>query len=119
MSLQVGASCYATAADAGRAACSQFSPVATLSGTTLKTVSCSASHATTGALLLDVVETDTVTQATTTTQVSQLVTFPPCVQQDYLDAAEVIISGLLAVWVIWYSGHKLISFLGWTRGSAD
>ena len=116
MSLQVGSSCYASAVDAGRAACSQFQTIATINGNILKTVSCSSSDISTGALVLDVVTTDTTTAVTSTVQVNQLVTFPPCVEGDYIVAAEIIAGALLALWVIGYSGHKLIQFLSTNRG---
>lgn len=115
MSFQVGASCFATAADAGRAACSQFPPVASISGDTVKTVSCSGSDGTSGALVLDIVST--ASGVTTTSTISQPVTFGPCVQSDYVDAAEVVAGAALAVWAVWYGGKKVLQMLNWSRGS--
>jgi hypothetical protein len=69
MSLQVGASCYASAADAGRAACSQFSPMLHVGETTARTISCTSADATSGALNLKIVSTDLASSAVTVTAV--------------------------------------------------
>jgi hypothetical protein len=116
MSLQVGTLCYSSAVEAGRAACSQFSPVSMLSGSTMKTASCASSDAITGALLVNVVTTDLSTNASSVVQISQTVSFPACVQQDYIDAAEIIIGALLGLWCVWFTGKKIIETLGFTRG---
>ena len=118
MSLQVGTSCYATAVDAGRAACSQFEPVSTISGSIVKTVSCSSSDPSTGALILDINSIDSSTNAASSVQVTQNISFPPCVQQDYIDAAEVIAGSLLAFWVVGYAGYKIMALLDWSRGES-
>lgn len=116
MSLQVGMSCYSTAAQAGRAACSQYQPLSTINGNILKTVSCSSADTSTGALHLDIVTTDTSTSSVSSVQVSQQITFSDCVNQDYIDAAAIIFPALLAVYVVWICGWKMLSFVGWSRG---
>lgn len=117
MSLQVGAFCYATPADAGRAACSQFQNVSSVSGGTVQTVSCSGSDSF-GNLFLSV-SSVSVSGASSVQVVSQQVSFPPCVQQDYVDALEVVAGSILAVWVLIYTGHKILGLLGWSRGDGN
>jgi hypothetical protein len=119
MSLQVGASCYASAADAGRAACSQFSPMLHVGETTARTISCTSADATSGALNLKIVSTDLASSAVTVTTTQQLQDYPPCVIQDYVDSLEVVAAAVLAVWSIWYCGMKLVGFLGWSRGDSN
>lgn len=119
MAFQVGVSCYATAADAGRAACSQFQPLTTISGNTVKTVSCSSADVITGDLNLSVISTDIPTNITTAQGITHSLSFPPCIQQDYLDAIEVVSASLLSVLVIWWCGMKLVNFLGWSRGTPE
>ena len=116
MSLQVGAFCYATPADAGRAACSQWQPVVNVSGNIIKSVTCYDINAVNGALFLRVATTDTSIPSTTFQNVSHLLSYPACVEQDYLVAAEIVIAGLLALYVTWLCGWKILSYLGWTRG---
>lgn len=119
MSLQVGALCYATAIEAGRAACSQFSSVTTINGDIIKTVTCSASDALTGDLQLSIASTDLISQITTTQIVAQPLNYPPCIAQDYIDAIELLIGALLVVFIVWHGGFRMLSFLGWTRGSQN
>jgi len=116
MPFQVGMACYSTAVDAGRAACSAFENISTINGNIVKTVSCTSSDFATGALNLSIASTDIVTNITTTESISQLITFPPCVEGDYVEAAGIIFAGLLSIWCIWICGWKLLSFLGWSRG---
>lgn len=119
MALQVGALCYASAIEAGRAACSQFNSVTTISGNEIKTVTCSSADPMTGALQLSIATTNTNTQNTTTQIVAQPLNYPPCIVQDYIDAIGVIISGLLVVFIVWHGGWRMLSFLGWTRGAQN
>jgi hypothetical protein len=116
MSLQVGSFCYASPGDAGRAACSQFQSSTTISGDSLKTVTCSGADETTGALLLDVVTTSASSGTSTTTQISQSISFPECVNQDYVEFLGVVFAGVLSVYILWLCGWRLLSFIGWTRG---
>lgn len=116
MSMQVGASCYASSVDAGRAACASFDPVTTITASSVRTVTCASSDGVTGALNLSVSDTDIATNTTTITAISQLPAFPDCVQSDYVDAIGIIFAGLLSIWCIWICAWKLLSFLGWSRG---
>jgi hypothetical protein len=116
VSLQVGAFCYANAVEAGRAACSQFQPVTSLSGTLFKTITCTGSDATTGSLSLDLKTFDTAALTMTEQTFSQSLNYSDCVNQDYVDAAEVIFPALVAVWVVWICGRKMMDVLGWSRG---
>lgn len=119
MSLQVGSVCYASPVDAGSAACAAFVPVSSISGGQVQTVSCGSSDSTTGALNLTVSSTNISSGVTSSIQISQLQTFPPCAQGDFIAAFEVLFAGLLGLWAMWYGGSKLIGFLGWSRGQDD
>ncbi|MDP2144405.1 MAG: hypothetical protein Q8J80_09795 [Gallionella sp.] len=119
MALQVGAFCYASPVEAGRAACSQFQPSTVIYANEVKTVTCSGSDALTGDLLLQVVTTDTATQISTVQNITQSLTFPPCVQEDYIAYFGVIFGGLMAVYVIWLCGRWMLSFLDFNRGAND
>lgn len=116
MSLQVGAFCYATPVDAGRAACAQFSPITSVDGSgNVITLSCASSDATTGALNLQKIVT-APGGAQTVSTVVELPSYPDCVQGDYIAAVEVVIPGLLVCWVLWFTGRSIMRFLGWSRG---
>lgn len=115
MSLQVGLSCYADAVNAGEAACASFVPVSSIDASGVRTVSCSGTDPLTGALQLNVAYTpDGGTTIYTT--ISQLQSFPPCIQDDYLLAAEQVFGVLLAAWAIIYGAWKLKGFMHWNRG---
>ncbi len=116
MALQVGSFCYASLVEAGRATCSQFNPLTTINGNEIKTVTCAGSDLATGDLQLSVVVLDMLTNSSSTQTYSHALSYPPCIQQDYIDAAEVVIGAVLVIYVFWICGWKLLSFLGWTRG---
>lgn len=116
MSLQVGASCYATAVDAGRAACSQFQPLTSFNTTHVKSVTCTSSNPTTGTLNLNIVTTEISSGASSSVAVIQTLTYPPCVQSDYMEAAGIIFAALMAAYIVWFCGVKILSYLGWSRG---
>lgn len=121
MSLQVGNFCFATPAAAGVAACSQYVTVSTITqpffgNPTLVATSCSGSDPNTGALLLNVASTDLILGTQSNLQISTLPTFPPCNQLDYVLAGEAIFGALLALYITWYTGKKLIATLNWSRG---
>jgi hypothetical protein len=116
VSLQVGSSCYASPADAGRAACSQFSPMLHVGDTTARTITCTSADASTGALNLKIVSTDLASSAVSVTTTQQLQDYPPCVQQDYIDSLEVVAGAFLGLWALYYFGRKVMQLLSWTRG---
>lgn len=117
MALQVGGSCYATQADAAAAACSQFNVAPFQDATTIQTSTCTGTSF--GYLLLVNKKVDKVTNITTTTSNTLYPSFPPCIEQDYLVAAEIIFGGLLGLWAVSYAGMKVVNFLNFTRGSAN
>lgn len=98
MSYQVGAACYATVVDAGGAACTAYAPVSTLvsDGAILRTASCSSVDSTTGALNLQITSTPVDGTASTTAIVSQTISYPACIQADYILAGEIVAGALLA-----------------------
>lgn len=121
MSYQVGSACYATLVDAGGAACSAYSPVSGLveNGAKLRTVSCTSSDASTGALNLQITTTAVDGSGSTTATVSQLISFPTCSQGDYLAAGEMIFGAILAVWAAVYGVNEVRKLLTWGRGDAS
>jgi len=115
MSLQVGLACYETAVYAGQAACASFVPVSNIDAAGVRSVSCSGADSSTGALQLTVAFTPTG-GATSYSTISQLQSFSPCMQQDYIQAAEIIFGVLLAAWAIVYGAYKVTQLLHWNRG---
>ena len=121
MSQQVGNFCFATPAAAGAAACSQYVPVSSITpnfrgSSVMVTTSCTGSDPVTGALLLQVASVDLSNGVQTNVNISTLPTFPPCNQLDYVVAGEAIFGALLALYITWYTGKKLIATLNWSRG---
>jgi hypothetical protein len=114
MSYQVGLSCYATAVDAGQAACASFVPVSNIDASGVRTVGCSGVDAT-GAMLLSVATTDN-SGATNYRVISQNPVFPNCIQADYLAAGEQIAGSVLAAACVIYGLWKVKSYLSWNRG---
>lgn len=119
MAVQFGSTCFATAADASGSACAAFSPVVTVQGNIVRTLTCDSVDPVSSALVLHVNDHDIVTGVVTDTFYSQLRAFPSCVQTDYLVAAEVVFSSALALWAIWYGGSKVLALLNWSRGQND
>lgn len=117
MSFQVGAFCYATSVDAGRAACSQFQNVSSLSPTQVQTVSCSGVDPASGSLLLNISSVDVGTGASSVQVVAQQISFPPCVQQDYLDALEYCAGGVLTLWGLYIGYMHIVRLIESHRGS--
>lgn len=115
MPLQVGSSCYATAAEAGGAACSQFVPVSSIDASGVRSVSCVQSDAQTGALMLQIALTPT-NGITVYSTISQLPAFPPCIESDYVQAVEQVFGAFLALWAICYGCWLLYQRLNWSRG---
>jgi hypothetical protein len=118
MSFQVGSSCYATQADAGAAACSQFVPVYSQDATNFYSTTCASASAT-GALNLQNVTTKISNGAITTKLIAVMQSYPACIETDYLVAGETIAGALFGLWAIAYAGYKILSFLGWSRGQND
>ena len=121
MAFQVGASCYATAVDAGSAACASYGQVSHLvaDGGIVRTVSCTAVDPSSGALSMQIVSTPVDGSPSTTAYVSQLVAFPACIQTDYVAAFEVIFGALLALAVMVWGPVQIMRFLGWGRGEPE
>lgn len=116
-SVQVGNACYASAVDSGAAACAAFVPVSSISSGQVQTVTCSSADANTGALNLVVTTTTISTGVTVTNNIQQLQSFPACNQADYVVAAEVVGSGVFAIFALIYGAKKILSILYWSRGS--
>lgn len=116
MSHQVGSFCYASLADAGMAACSNFAPVTTIVAGAVSTVSCE-SATPTGALNLKLVSTPIDGTASTTKTITQPLAYLDCQHQQYWDAGLIIFGYTLALvatcWPLW----KFANYLGWGRGS--
>ena len=121
MSYQVGAFCFATAADAGAAACARFEPVTSIvdSGATVRSVSCESFDISTGALNLEITSSPVAGGSSTYSTISQQIAFAPCQESVYLDAAEAISGLVLAAYFSAWGMLKIIQFLGVFRGSAD
>lgn len=119
MSYQVGAACYATVVDAGAAACAAYSPVSQLveDGAVVRTVSCSTADLYTGALNLTITSTPVGGSPSYSSTVQQSITYADCQQFAYMAALEVIFASLLGLWVVIYSGKKLIQIINWGRGN--
>lgn len=117
MSLQVGSLCYATAVDAGSAACSFFVPVSSVDASGVRSVSCIGADQVTGALNFQVATTPPG-GATTYATISQLPAFPPCSHDDYLIAVEQIAGVALACVAVCYGAWQLYKLLHWSRGDA-
>lgn len=119
MPLQVGASCYSNAVDAGGAACSLFKPVTSIDfNGTVRTVSCIQADQVTGALVLDVASTS-INGTSTHATVEQLQSFPQCNAPDYVAAAEQVAGALLAAWAITYGVWQIYKLLHWSRGDKN
>jgi hypothetical protein len=118
MALQVGDSCYATQLDAAIATCAIFQPVYYQDATYAYSLSC---VGTDGISRLSLVRTKTTisTNTSVTTNFTQALAYPPCQQDAQLAAYETIFGGVLALFAICYGGYKVISFLGYSRGSHD
>lgn len=120
MSYQVGAACYATVVDAGVAACAAYAPISTLvsNGAVIRTISCTSADAVTGALKLQITSTPVSGGASTIAQVKQVISYSPCVQSDYVAAAELIFAAILSVWAALYGVNAIRRYLDWSRGEA-
>lgn len=118
MSYQVGSACYATVVEAGGAACAAFTPVTSLvlDGSAVRTVSCTSADSSTGALHLQITSTPVDGSAGTTAVVSQSISYPDCMQADYVAAGEVIAGALLAAWAGIYGLQAIRNYLNWARG---
>lgn len=118
MSFQVGAFCYPSPGDAGRAACTNFELQTSIDGTNIRTVSCSGADPTTGALQLDVATTDISTNVVSSVQIYQPITFSECMQQDVINAVGILIGAALGVWAVMYGLYKVYQMLDNWRNNA-
>jgi hypothetical protein len=119
MALQVGGSCYATVVDAGAAACAEYNQAGFMDATNIYTTTCTSANATTGVLNLSVITTKISTNVSTVKALTVSPAYPPCNEPAHLAAYETIFGGVLALFAICYGGYKVISFLGYSRGSHD
>lgn len=118
MSLQVGLACYATPAQAGGAACSNFTPVTTLvaDGTILRTVSCGSADPDSGALNLTVTSSPVAGGSSSAVVVQQVLEYPDCQYAAYADAWKVVFGAVLGLVVMVYVWRDFLGFLRWGRG---
>lgn len=114
MSYQVGNFCYATDFDAANAQCAAYTPISSITSGVLTATTCN--NATTdGYVNLFVTKTNLTTGVTTTSFVLVPEAAGSCIYPDVADAAEVIIGGLLSLYVIWVCGWRIINLIGWSR----
>jgi hypothetical protein len=118
MSVQVGAYCFATSVDAAPHACAAFVPVTQVNGSSVSTVGCSSANPD-GSLAMYRVNADSGTGAQTTVAFTMALDYPPCVQSDYVDAAEALAGPVLACLVACWGLWKLTSYLGWGRADGS
>lgn len=119
MAVQVGGYCFASPADAAPHACAAFAPVTQISGGTATTVSCSSANPDgTLSMARTLADINGVNPPVTTYYTSQM-DYPPCVQQDYLEAAEAVAGPVLACVVVCWGLWKINSYLGWGRADAS
>ena len=118
MSLQVGAFCFATQLDAASAACSSFPITYYAASGVIASTTCTGVNPD-GSLILQEVTTDTSNNSSVVATISQLQSYAPCNQTDYLNAVEIVFSGVLFLWMVYYTGRKILSFVNWSRGDND
>lgn len=113
MSYQVGVACYATAADAGAAACAQYTPVTTMveNGAVIRTVSCSTADSTTGALKLQITSTPVDGSPSTTVFVSHPIAFADCMWPKFAEAGVVVFGMLLGIYCTVKAWNYVLDYL--------
>lgn len=117
MSFQVGWACYADLASAGQSACSQFSPVTSITGggNSITTASCLSSDIN-GNMTLQLATAPIGGGATTLSTVVMPPAFQPCLYPDFMDAGLLIFGALLGVWGVTFGLRKIIAMLNHYRG---
>lgn len=118
MSYQVGYSCYADLPSAGVAACSQFTPVTSVTGGTggaVVNASCLSSDDY-GSLTLKIVSSPINGDTPSVSYNTITPVFHPCQYSDFIDAGLVIFAALLGVWASCWGIYQLIKMLHWSRG---
>ena len=118
MSLQVGSFCFASQLDAATAACSAFTTLHYSDRFVLQSTSCTGVTPA-GALMLQVSSTNIRNGITSVANYTQLEAYPPCNESSYIAAAETIFGAVLVLWMLIYTGRKLVNFADWSRGSND
>lgn len=106
MSVQVGAFCYAGSASAAPAACAAFTPVTSISGDTVTTLSCGGVDGAGGLVIQRSVVTGSSSPVVST--FTQSLAYPPCVQSDYAAAVLGVFGSLLLAWAVIWGMRKLL-----------
>lgn len=118
MALQVGGHCYATALDAAAPACASFAPVSYLSANQLTTIGCKAPRSDGTLLMFRSTGDTTGSTQPVTNEFVQLLSYPPCVEEDYSQAIQGIAGPFLALLVSCWALWKIAAYLGWSRHDA-
>lgn len=119
MSYQVGSLCYATKADAAVPACSAFTPVSSLNGSLLTTVSCAGVNPDGSLSMVRSVVDTAAPAAPVVTTFAQVLDYGPCIQSDYVEAFNSLLGPVLAVVVMCWGLWRISSYLGWGRADAS
>lgn len=121
MSFQVGFACYADLASAGAAACSQFTPVTSVTGGVggaVYNASCQSSDSS-GVLTLKIITSPNNGDAPFYTNNTIQPVYNNCMWPDYVDAGLTIFVALLSVFFAAWGVYQLYSMLHWSRGDAQ